>query len=82
MNERIKELREESIKSRPEIFPFRALSITESYQETEGMPMAIRRAKALERILSEIPIIIRDHELIVGSKTLKPRGSPIYPEIY
>lgn len=82
MNERVKLLKEESIKSCPEIFPFRSLSITESYKETEGMPMAIRRAMALNKILSEIPIIIRDHELIVGAKTLKPRGSPIYPEIY
>jgi pyruvate-formate lyase len=68
MNERVKLLREESMKSRPDIFPFRALSITELYQETEGMTMATRSAKALEKILSEVPIIIRDHELIVGQK--------------
>lgn len=82
MNACIKTLREKSISSRPEIFPERAVLLTESYKETEGEPMAIRRAKALKKVLEEIPIIIHDGELIIGEKTLKPRGSHIYPELY
>ncbi|MGB2764279.1 MAG: glycyl radical protein [Candidatus Aminicenantaceae bacterium] len=64
-----------------ELFPFRAVAATKSFQETEGQPIVTRRAKMLERILSEQPVHIQDGELIVGKKTLKPRGSPVFPEI-
>ena len=64
----------------PEIESARALLITESYKETESQPLIIRRAKAFQNILSKIPIIIRDHELIVGSSTIAPRGCQTYPE--
>ncbi|MGQ9648235.1 MAG: glycyl radical protein [Thermodesulfobacteriota bacterium] len=65
----------------PELFHHRAVSVTHSYQETEGQPLVTRRAKMLERILSEHPLSIQDGELIIGMKTLKPRGSPVFPEI-
>jgi pyruvate formate-lyase/glycerol dehydratase family glycyl radical enzyme len=65
----------------PELFPYRALSATHSFQETEGQPIALRRAKMLKRILEEQPVTIQEGELIIGMKTLKPRGSPLFPEI-
>lgn len=64
----------------PEIESARAVLITESYKQTEGEPMVMRRAKAFEHILAKIPIVIRDEELIVGSSTLAPRGCQTYPE--
>lgn len=64
----------------PEIESARAVLITESYKATENEPMIIRRAKAFEHILENIPIIIRDEELIVGSTTIAPRGCQTYPE--
>ena len=64
----------------PEIEPARAKLITESYKETENEPMIIRRAKAFAHILENIPIIIREDELVVGSTTLAPRGCQTYPE--
>lgn len=67
--------------TRPEIHPHRALAVTRSHQETEGQPLAIRRAKMLSRITAESPVTIQPGELIVGMKALTPRGSPIYPEI-
>jgi pyruvate formate-lyase/glycerol dehydratase family glycyl radical enzyme len=65
----------------PELFADRALSATRSDRETEGQPLAIRRARMLGRILGEHPIVIQDGEVIVGTKTRKPRGSPVFPEI-
>jgi formate C-acetyltransferase len=60
----------------PEVSVQRALLLTESYQETEGEPMVIRRAKALKKVLSEMSVGINDGELIVGSFTgLPSRGS-------
>ena len=63
----------------PEIESARAILITESYRQTENEPMVIRRAKAFAHIL-DIPIVIRDLELIVGSTTIAPRGCQTYPE--
>ena len=65
----------------PELFPDRALAATRSWQETDGQPLAMRRARMLARILAEHPITIEDGEVIVGTKTRKPRGSPVFPEI-
>ena len=39
-----------------------------------------RRAKALERILNHLPIVIRDDELVVGVITKNLRSAQIYPE--
>jgi len=65
----------------PELFAFRALAVTRSYQETEGEPLFTRRARMLERILHDQPVCIQEGELIVGMKTPIPRGSPAFPEI-
>lgn len=64
----------------PEIESARAVLLTESYQATEGEPIVMRRAKAFAHILDNIPIIIRDGELVVGSTTIAPRGCQTYPE--
>lgn len=64
----------------PEIESARARLITESYKATEDKPIIMRRALAFEHILDNIPIIIRENELIVGSTTIAPRGCQTYPE--
>ncbi len=64
----------------PEVDPERAILITESFKETEALPIIIRRAKALEKILAEMTIVIRDEELIAGNQTVKSRGTPVFPE--
>ncbi|RHR24438.1 glycyl radical protein [Clostridium sp. AF19-22AC] len=79
-SERITRLVENLYAKMPEIESARAVLITESYRQTEQEPMIIRRAKAFQHILENIPIIIRDLELIVGSTTIAPRGCQTYPE--
>jgi pyruvate formate-lyase/glycerol dehydratase family glycyl radical enzyme len=64
----------------PEICVERAKLITQSYKETEALPMVLRRAKALEKILGEMSIFIQPEELIVGNQASKPRSSPVFPE--
>lgn len=78
--ERITKLVENLYAKMPEIESARAVLITESYKQTENEPMVIRRAKAFQHILENLPIVIRDQELIVGSTTLAPRGCQTYPE--
>lgn len=79
-SDRIPKLVENLYAKMPEIESARAILITESYRQTENEPMVIRRAKAFAHILENIPIVIRDLELIVGSTTIAPRGCQTYPE--
>ena len=64
----------------PEIEADRAELITESYKETEGLPIVKRRSKAFRHIMENIPIVIRPDELIVGSNSIAPRGCQTFPE--
>ena len=77
---RIPKLIEALYAKMPVIESARAKLITESYKATEGQPVITRRAEAFAHILRNIPIIIRDNELIVGSSTIAPRGCQTFPE--
>lgn len=79
-SERIPKLVHDLYEKMPEIETARAVLLTESYRQTENQPMVLRRALAFAHVLENIPIIIRDEELIVGSATLAPRGCQTYPE--
>ena len=77
---RIQKLVDKLFEKLPEIESDRAVLLTESYKETEGQPIIVRRAKAFSHILKNIPIIIRENELIVGSATKAPRSCQVFPE--
>jgi formate C-acetyltransferase len=64
----------------PEIESARAELVTESYKATENLPIILRRSAALRHILENLPIVIRDNELVVGSATVTPRGCQVFPE--
>lgn len=78
--ERIDQLKEDLFRNMPEIESARAVLLTESYRQTEQLPMIKRRSAAFRHILENIPIVIRYRELIVGSATLAPRGCQVFPE--
>ena len=80
MSPRIQKLIDDLFKEMPQIETDRAVLLTESYKATEGQPIMRRRAKAFLHILKNIPITIRDNELIVGSATKKPRSCQVFPE--
>ncbi|MBY7025279.1 glycyl radical protein [Clostridium botulinum] len=77
---RVEKLKEEIFSATPYIEADRAIILTESFKETENEPIIIRKAKSIEKILNEIPIVIRDNELIVGSLTKNPRSCQVFPE--
>ncbi len=77
---RIPKLVEALFEKMPQIEADRAVLLTESYKATEGEPIITRRAKAFKHILENIPITIRDNELIVGSATKAPRSCQVFPE--
>lgn len=78
--DRVLRLRDSIILAKKEICIERARLVTEAYKETEGEPTAVRRAKALRKVLEEMSIYISDGELIVGNQASKIRNAPLFPE--
>lgn len=78
--ERIERLKRMIVDATPFVESERAVLVTESYKETEGLSPILRRAKAVEKIFNNLPITIRNDELIVGSITKNPRSTEICPE--
>lgn len=74
-------MKKKVVKQSKEICMERARLITESYKKTKGENPIIRFAKAMEHYLSNMTIIIWDNEFIVGNRTTKFVGTPLYPEI-
>lgn len=71
---RIEALRQFYFDNVVHICPIRSHLATESWKESEGQPLHKRRAKLFAKICDEIPVVIFDHELIVGSQTPSFRG--------
>lgn len=78
--ERINNLRN-SMLIKPELCVERGYHMTEAYKETENEPQVIRRAKAVKKILENLPVVIDDEELIVGRASSKKRGGLMTPEL-
>ena len=79
-SDRIEKLVNALYEKMPEIESARGILVTESYKQTEHLPIILRRSAAFAHILRNIPIVIRDNELIVGSATVAPRGCQVFPE--
>jgi len=77
---RVQRVRKNLMAVTPTICPERALLITDSYQQTEGEPYVLRKAKALKNILTNMSIYIEDGQLIVGNQAGRNRAAPIFPE--
>ena len=71
--------KQEYLSSRPRLSSDRSRIVTNSWKETEGQPMVIRRAKLFQKVMEEISISIREDELIIGAYTPYIRG--IHPSI-
>ncbi len=78
--ERVKRLKRAIVEAVPYVESERAVLVTESYKETEGLSPIMRRAKAAEKIFKNLPVTIREDELIVGAITKNIRSTEICPE--
>lgn len=75
---RIHKLKDAMFSAPRKISVDRARLATESWQETEGEDIEIRRAKLFRKILENVPIAIYDFDLIVGRETEHLVGAPIF----
>ncbi|MEN3186955.1 MAG: glycyl radical protein [Atribacterota bacterium] len=80
MTERIRVMREELLRTVPQVCTERARIYTEIYRFFEGDPPILRRARALAETLKRMSITVYKDELIVGNQASKVRGAPIFPE--
>ena len=77
---RTQRLKQVFMDEKPTICVERSVLVTESYKATEAEPPVLRQAMAFEKVLDEMPIWIRDDELIVSNLASKPGGSFLFPE--
>ena len=78
--ERIAALRDELFAVETHTCLARAENIYKSYRQSEGRPSVIRRGRAVHDMLRDMPIYIRDRELLVGSRSSRPGWRTSYPE--
>ena len=74
-------LKSEMLNATREVSFERARLYTESWKTTAALSNSIRRAKALQHILSNIHISIREAEILAGNRTVKPRSGIASPEM-
>lgn len=77
---RIEELRWKIIEAPQEVCIERARYLTEAMRRHWDKHPLTRISLAFEHILKNISVIIRDDELIVGCRTSKLKGAPLFPE--
>lgn len=80
-NARVGRLRQEVLTTPWEICIERARCYTEVYAENADQPIEVTRALAFRKTLVETPIRIYPGELLVGHRTSKRVGSPLFPEV-
>ncbi|GBU09388.1 choline trimethylamine-lyase [Gammaproteobacteria bacterium] len=74
-------LKENFLKKVPTITIHRAKIITKIAQENSGMPKIMMRSKSFRTCCELAPILIQDHELIVGSPNGAPRAGAFSPDL-
>lgn len=79
--ERLKALKANFLKQVPTITTHRARAVTEFVKNHPGMPKIMLRAKCFKRCCETAPLVIQDHELIVGNPCGAPRAGAFSPDI-
>ena len=79
--ERHLKLKEIFLRHVPSITTHRARVITKIAKENPGMPPIVLRGKSFRLSCETAPVVIQDHELIVGAPNGAPRAGAFSPDI-
>lgn len=79
--ERHRKLKDNFLKQVPRITIHRARVLTQMAKENPGMPKSLLRALSFRRCCETAPLLIQDHELIVGAPNGAPRAGAFSPDI-
>ncbi|UCH87369.1 MAG: formate C-acetyltransferase/glycerol dehydratase family glycyl radical enzyme [Dehalococcoidia bacterium] len=77
---RVQRLRARIIEAPHEVCIERARYLTQAMAANWDLHSLTRMSMALEHILDNMTVVIRDDELIVGCRTSKLKGAPLFPE--
>ena len=77
---RVERLRQRITDAPREVCVERARYLTQSMAANWHLHPLTRMSMALEHILDNISVVISDDELIVGCRTCKLKGAPLFPE--
>ncbi|MFH1135844.1 MAG: pyruvate formate lyase family protein [Pseudomonadota bacterium] len=80
LDSRVGRLRQVIIEAPQEVCIERARLLTRAMAAHWEKPAVTRMSLALEHVLQHMAVIIRDEELIVGVRTSKLKGAPLFPE--
>lgn len=78
--QRLQILKDAYLKVKPSISIHRALAFTEITEKHPDLPRNLLRAKCFRRACETAPLLIQDHELIVGHPCGKPRAGAFSPD--
>lgn len=81
ITERLSKLKAQYMTHKPAITTYRAKAITKITKENPGMPKIVLRAKCFKYCCETAPLVIQDHELIVGAPNGAPRAGAFSPDI-
>ncbi|MFA5905371.1 MAG: pyruvate formate lyase family protein, partial [Desulfobacula sp.] len=76
----LEDLKKAYLSGQPELFPERAVLITESYQKYAGLPVIFQRAYAFKNVLENMSLHIEKGELFLGNPSTKGRCPVVSPE--
>jgi formate C-acetyltransferase len=77
---RVQRLRQRWIDAPREVCVERARYLTQSMAANWDLHPLTRMSMALEHILDNVSVVIREDELVVGCRTSKLSGAPLFPE--
>jgi formate C-acetyltransferase len=80
LTKRLQLLKESYLDVKPSITIGRALAYTENAKMYPGLPKNVLRAKGFRRACETAPMLIQEHELIVGHPCGKPRAGAFSPD--
>lgn len=80
LTERMNKYREDVLATKRMVCVERAIYTTQAYEKYAAMPLAIKRAKMLKNILSNMSIYIEDESLLAGNQASSNCAAPIFPE--
>jgi hypothetical protein len=80
LSDRLSRLKDATFVAKRRISVDRARLAMESWMETEGEDIEVRRAKLFKKVVENVPIAIHDLDVIVGRETEHLVGTPMFPD--
>ena len=80
LGDRLRELKEAMFTAPRKVSVARAALAVESWKETEGEDIELRRAMLFKKVVEGAPIAIYDFDVIVGRETEHLVAAPVFPD--